>query len=139
MTGVDDDTPIASQAQVLLGDSAVHLVAIPHISWKSLGGGLPLRTPAALAIAFLVAVVMYMPPISLHPWVALPAAAVLGLLVRLVLRERIPTTIGPPAAPPMKVGAVVDRVILSLGGVPCPGSTATRTRESSPRWARSVR
>jgi len=33
MTSVDDDTQIAAQAQLLLGNSTVHVVAIPHITW----------------------------------------------------------------------------------------------------------
>lgn len=137
MTSVDDDTQIAAQAQLLLGNSTVHVVAIPHITWKNLGGGLPRRTPIAAAIALLVAVVLYIPPLSLSAWVALPAGAVLGLLTWLLLRERVPTTIGPPGAP-MTTDAVVERVMLTIGRERRTGSKASRPPTGNARWAPPV-
>ncbi len=139
MTGIDDDTQIDAQARLLLGASKVHVVAIPHITWKSLGGGLPWRIPFAAAIGVLSAVLMYVSPLSLSTWVPVTVAAGLGLLMWLLLRERTPTRIGSPGAPPMTADAVVERALLSLNGPSRNESAATGPHESTPRWAPHVR
>lgn len=137
MTSVDDDTQIAAQAQLLLGNSTVHVVAIPHITWKNLGGGLPRRTPIAAAIALLVAVVLFIPPLSMSAWVALSAGVGLGLLTWLLLRERVPTRIGPSEAP-MAADAVVERVMLTIGREQRQGKKAGRPATGTARWAPPV-
>lgn len=135
MMGIDDDTQIAAQAQILLGDSRVHVVSIPHIAWKSLGGGLPRRTPIAVAIAVLTAVALSIPPVSLSVWVSVPVAALTGLLTWFLLRVRIPTRIGPPEAPPMAVDTVLERAMLSVSGLPRSGTAVPRSEKSSRSWA----
>lgn len=138
MMGLDDDTQIAQQAQILLGDSKVHVVAIPPVAWKTLGRGLPRRTRIAVVIALLTAILMYIPPLALSPWVAIPLAAGLGLLVRLFLRERISTRIDPSEAGAMTVDEVVARVMLSVHGVHLAEPADGRSRAGSRRWAPRV-
>lgn len=138
MTGVDDDTHIVAQARLLLGDTTVHVVAIPHIAWKCLGGGLPRRTPIAAVIAVLVAVLLVLPPVALSAWVALPVAAVLGLLAWLLLRERLPTRIGSSSELPMAADAVVEHVRLCLNGRPAEGAATNNSRAGAHRWVPPV-
>lgn len=139
MTSVDDDAHIEAQAQLLLGNSVVHVVAIPHITWKNLGGGLPRRTPIAAVIALLTAVVLYLPPLALSAWVAVPVGVALGVLAWLLLRERVPTTIGEPDSAAMTVEAVVERVRLTIGHDRRTGSEANRPSAGHAGWAPPVR
>lgn len=138
MVCVGDDTQIAEQAQMLLGDSKVHVVAVPPIAWKTLGGGLPRRTRIAAVIALLTGILLCTPPITLSPWVAVPLALGLGLLVRLLLRERIPTRIVPTDTSTMTVEAVVSRVMLSLHGVPAAHQEGIDSQAGCHRWAPPV-
>lgn len=138
MMGLDHDTQIAEQAQLLLGDPKVHAVAVPPIAWKTLGGGLPRRTRIAAVISILLAVFLYLPPLALSLWVAVPLSAVLGLLVRLLLRERIPTKIGSSDDSMMTVDEVVERVMLSLQCVPLTVPEDASPRAGSSRWAPPV-
>ncbi len=138
MTSVDDDTDIAAQARLLIGDSTVHLVATPHISWQYLGKGLPQRTPIAAVIALLATVLMLMSPMALSVWFALPLAAALGMLAWLLLRERIPTRIGSPDGPPMTASAVVERAMFTFGEHPHVVSSVTRSQQDSHLWAPPV-
>ena len=138
MVSLDHDTQIAEQAQILLGDSKVHVVAIPTIAWKTLGGGLPRRTRIAAVITILLAVFLYIPPLTLSLWVAVPLSMALGVLVRLMLRERIPTTIGPSNASTKNVESVVARVMLSLHGTSLTAPEGTRSPATSGGWAPPV-
>lgn len=135
MIGVDDETQIGYQAQALLGSDRVHVVAVPHITWKSLGNGLPWRTPIAVATALLIALLTYLPPLSWSPWAAVPLAAVLGMVAWLLLRERHPTRIGPPEAAPMTADDVVKRVIPPVNTGPRRRASDARLPKGSRRWA----
>ncbi|MGO1385119.1 MAG: hypothetical protein ACTHWA_01670 [Arachnia sp.] len=139
MTGVDDDVQIAAQAKLFLGVGGVHVVAIPHITWKCLGGGLPRRTPIAAVMSFLVAVVLLLPPLSMSAWAALPVGLALGALTWLLLRERVPTTIGPPDSPSMSVDAVVERVMLTIGRDRRSGTETNRPATGHAGWAPPIR
>lgn len=139
MMGVDDDVQIGAQAQVLLGGSRVHVVAIPHITWKSLGGGLPWRTPIAAVIALLTALLLSVPPLALTPLAALPVAAFAGVMGWFLLRKRIPTRIGPPEASLMTADDVVKRAMPSSNEVPRARVSAARLTSGSRRWAPPVR
>ncbi len=138
VVGIDDETPIAVQARTILGDVPIHVLSVPHITWKSWCGGLPQRTPITALIVVLVAAALYFPPASLTAWIALPAAAVLGLLTWLLLRERLPTTIGPPDTPPMAADPVVRAAFHSLRRVPRARSTIQHSEEGSHHWAPPV-
>ncbi len=138
MMGIDDDERIGKQAQTLLGVERADVMAIPHITWKRLGKGLAWRTPITGVVALFTAALLYVPPLSWSPWAITPIAVFLGLIVWLLLRERIPTSIGPPDAPHISVDDVVKRATFSHIEVPRSKSSAVRLPKGSRRWAPPV-
>lgn len=134
MLGVDDDIQVDALAQVLLGNSHVQIVAIPHITWKSVGRGLPWRTTIAAVGALLTALLLSTPPLSFTPWTALPLGTSVGMMAWLLLRRRVPTRIGPRETPLMTVDDVVKRITSSQDDIP---DTASGTRSPSGSRRRS--
>lgn len=134
MMDVDGETHIGDEARALLRSSHANVLAVPHITWKSWGQGLPWRTPIAAAVGVLAAVLMYVPPLSWNPWAVVPLAAVMGVVVWLLLRERLPTTIGPPETAPMTVSDVVRRAIGCAGSASHVPSSDPGLPKESRRW-----
>lgn len=128
MFGADEDAQIGAEAQALGVSPPVRVVAIPHITWKHPGKGVPWRTPATIVavLAASLPVTMLNPPWSVV--VALPVAAVVGSLMWLLLRGRVATRITPVGDLQPSVATIVEyawahvqKVEADLTTSPAPG------------------
>ncbi|MDO5737150.1 MAG: hypothetical protein Q4P15_11820 [Propionibacteriaceae bacterium] len=108
MHDVDATAPISSQRQTLGVGQGLRVVRIPHITWKHLGEGVRGRGPLTVIVALLAALLVMVLAPTLSTMLAAPAAAVTGLGTWLVLRHRIPTTIGPVDSSSWRVEEVVE-------------------------------
>ena len=95
MLGVEADSEIGAEAQLLAPGKPITVVAIPHITWKHPGGGPRWRAPLTVlgALAAALPVVMLAPPIGVVA--AVPVAGVVAILIWLLLRTIVPTRIEP--------------------------------------------
>lgn len=112
MTGVDDNTQIGEQAQALVPARVVQVVAIPHITWGHPDPqGRRWRTPVVAlgVLVSAVAIALVHPPLTVIP--AIPGAALVGLLLWLLLRRKVPTGIAPDGDLQLDVKDVLRHVL----------------------------
>lgn len=125
MLQLDDETPIGVEARALLPDPAVRVVAIPHISWHHLlPRGRPWRITAVVTgvLASLIPLSLMRPPLSAA--VAIPISALVGLLIWLVLRQQVPTSITPVDGLELDPSSIVAHVLSQKTAEDVPDSTS---------------